>query len=164
MSLASKLTNSLRTSWYQGFIFSSDSVVCTNTTEDITFFDSRMMYPTEDWMNRIKMAVFEVVKQVKRFDLCDIVSNDLKSQGIPPCLWVFLKGSVSLISPLPSSTTSRWCAWIFNTSSKRKRHRNAMVYMHCNINLNLPPPQFVSTFGPTGASPSLYTGTLWLIW
>ena len=37
-------------------------------------------------MNRIKMAVFEVVKQVKRFDLCDIVSNDLKSQGIPPCL------------------------------------------------------------------------------
>jgi hypothetical protein len=69
----------VRTSAYQGFIFSSDSVICTDTTEDITFLDSKMVYPTENCMNGVEMAIFKVVEQVEWFDFYDIVSTDVKS-------------------------------------------------------------------------------------
>ena len=69
----------MRTSPYQGFIFSGDSVICTDTTEDITFLDSKMVYPTENCMNRVEMAILKVVEQVEWFDFYDIVSTDVKS-------------------------------------------------------------------------------------
>jgi len=60
---------SFQTASYQWFVLCRDSVICTDTTEDVPFCDTRLINPTENRMNRIQVPLFRIVKEVKWFDL-----------------------------------------------------------------------------------------------